>query len=201
MERSRRSGQVDPRVFGIGLVSIGRANPSLSIEQGSVSSTTAKGSHPFAHESETGDWVFRGALVSFHVQTAGNVYHMGVWHVTFLFPQQNQRRVETHVSTSPSFPQSCPTKEQLSRPKSPRLNGGGRYSQPLFTASSRKHLTCPYQQSPRFARVKRPYTAEQVVSKRGSIPISYPSDILAKKLWHIFSRHAENSTPSHTYGA
>jgi len=56
-------------------------------------------------------------------------------------------------------------------------------------------------QSPRFARVERPYTAEQVASKRGSIPISYPSDTLAKKLWGIFSQHAENNTPSHTYGA
>jgi len=62
------------------------------------------------------------------------------------------------------------------------------------------HLTRTHQ-SPRFARVKRPYTAEQVVSKRGSVHISYPSDILAKKLWRIFSQHAENKTPSHTYGA
>ena len=61
------------------------------------------------------------------------------------------------------------------------------------------HIFLP--QSPRFARVKRPYTAEQVVSKRGSVPIFYPSDALAKKLWGIFSQHAQNKTPSHTYGA
>ncbi|KZV80635.1 isocitrate lyase, partial [Exidia glandulosa HHB12029] len=30
--------------------------------------------------------------------------------------------------------------------------------------------------SPRFSRVKRPYTAAQVVSGRGTIPIAYPSD-------------------------
>lgn len=93
----------------------------------------------------------------------------------------------------------CPTKEQLSGPKSPRLNSGGRSSRSLLSVGL-PHLTYFYQ-TPRFARVKRPYTAEQVVSKRGSVSISYPSDALAKKLWSIFSRHAENKTPSHTYGA
>ncbi|KAL5482821.1 ICL1 [Sanghuangporus weigelae] len=55
--------------------------------------------------------------------------------------------------------------------------------------------------SPRFARTKRPYTADQVVSKRGTIPISYPSDIQGKKLWRLLSEHWKNKTPSHTYGA
>jgi len=54
---------------------------------------------------------------------------------------------------------------------------------------------------PRFARVKRPYTAAQVVSKRGTIPISYPSDLQGKKLWEILVGHAKNGTVSHTYGA
>ncbi|KAH0831911.1 Pyruvate/Phosphoenolpyruvate kinase-like domain-containing protein [Lanmaoa asiatica] len=39
--------------------------------------------------------------------------------------------------------------------------------------------------SPRFARAKRPYTAAQVVSKRGSIQIQYPSDIQGKKLFAL----------------
>nr|BAD93181.1 isocitrate lyase [Fomitopsis palustris] len=54
---------------------------------------------------------------------------------------------------------------------------------------------------PRFNRVKRPYTAAQVVSKRGTLPISYPSDVLAKKLWASLTQHYKNGTPSHTYGA
>ncbi|OCH94463.1 isocitrate lyase [Obba rivulosa] len=54
---------------------------------------------------------------------------------------------------------------------------------------------------PRFARVKRPYTAAEVVSKRGTLPITYPSDVLAKKLWASLSKHWKNKTPSHTYGA
>ncbi|KDQ62572.1 hypothetical protein JAAARDRAFT_189872 [Jaapia argillacea MUCL 33604] len=53
----------------------------------------------------------------------------------------------------------------------------------------------------RFSRVKRPYTAAQVVSKRGTLPIQYPSNVQAKKLWKILSGHFERGTPSHTYGA
>ncbi|KAF9242565.1 isocitrate lyase [Melanogaster broomeanus] len=55
--------------------------------------------------------------------------------------------------------------------------------------------------NPRFARVTRPYTAAQVVSKRGTIPITYPSNIQGKKLFALLSQHAKNGTPSHTYGA
>ncbi|KAJ7366760.1 isocitrate lyase icl [Mycena albidolilacea] len=55
--------------------------------------------------------------------------------------------------------------------------------------------------NPRFARVKRPYTAAEVVAKRGTISIQYPSNILAKKLWTTLSEHAKRGTPSHTYGA
>ncbi|EMD40302.1 isocitrate lyase [Gelatoporia subvermispora B] len=54
---------------------------------------------------------------------------------------------------------------------------------------------------PRFARVKRPYTAADVVSKRGTLPITYPSDLLAKKLWASLTEHWKHKTPSHTYGA
>lgn len=39
------------------------------------------------------------------------------------------------------------------------------------------------------------------MSKRGTLPISYPSNILAQKLWAILSVRFKNGTPSHTYGA
>ncbi|KAF5389209.1 hypothetical protein D9757_003476 [Collybiopsis confluens] len=55
--------------------------------------------------------------------------------------------------------------------------------------------------SPRFARVIRPYTAADVVSKRGTIKIEYPSNVQGKKLFNLFSEHAKHGTPSHTYGA
>ncbi|KJA24092.1 hypothetical protein HYPSUDRAFT_184406 [Hypholoma sublateritium FD-334 SS-4] len=55
--------------------------------------------------------------------------------------------------------------------------------------------------NPRFARVVRPYTAADVVSKRGTLPIQYPANDLGKKLWVTLSEHAKRGTPSHTYGA
>jgi len=55
--------------------------------------------------------------------------------------------------------------------------------------------------SPRYKGLVRPYTAEQVVGKRGTLPISYPSDVVGKKLWNLLSQHYKNGTPSHTYGA
>ncbi|KAI9443454.1 isocitrate lyase [Lactarius indigo] len=55
--------------------------------------------------------------------------------------------------------------------------------------------------SPRFAKTKRPYTAADVVSKRGTLPISYPANVVAKKAYSLFTEHFKRRTPSHTYGA
>ena len=35
----------------------------------------------------------------------------------------------------------------------------------------------------RWRQTRRPYTAEQIASKRGNIKIDYPSNVMAKKLW------------------
>lgn len=55
--------------------------------------------------------------------------------------------------------------------------------------------------SPRFALVKRPYTAESIVSKRGTFPTTYRSDAQGKKLWSILQSNKANGTTSHTFGA
>ncbi|KAI9204571.1 isocitrate lyase [Polychytrium aggregatum] len=55
--------------------------------------------------------------------------------------------------------------------------------------------------SPRFAQVKRPYTAEEVVAKRGTLHQSYASNDQAKKLWSVLMKHKANRTASHTFGA
>ena len=39
----------------------------------------------------------------------------------------------------------------------------------------------------RFKNVKRPYSPEDVVSKRGTLKLNYPSDDQAKKLWKVCS--------------
>lgn len=37
----------------------------------------------------------------------------------------------------------------------------------------------------RWRYTKRPFTAEQIVSKRGNLKIDYPSNVQSKKLWNI----------------
>ncbi|ORY22123.1 isocitrate lyase [Naematelia encephala] len=60
-----------------------------------------------------------------------------------------------------------------------------------------------FQKQPRFARTNRPYTAADVVSKRGTLQLSYPSDVMAKKLWKILESKArgEGGGVTATYGA
>ncbi|TFK77543.1 isocitrate lyase and phosphorylmutase [Pluteus cervinus] len=56
--------------------------------------------------------------------------------------------------------------------------------------------------SPRFESIKRPYTAESVATKQGSMPpVPLPSNLLADKLYGILSRSAAAGKPVHTMGA
>lgn len=49
----------------------------------------------------------------------------------------------------------------------------------------------------RWRHTRRPFTAEQIVSKRGSLKIEYASNAQAKKLWRILEhRFQVNSPPS-----
>ncbi|KAM7188389.1 Isocitrate lyase [Naviculisporaceae sp. PSN 640] len=55
--------------------------------------------------------------------------------------------------------------------------------------------------SPRFKGIKRDWTAADVVSKRGSLPQSYPSSLMARKLFNLVQSHLSTGTPIHTLGA
>ncbi|KAL4751377.1 isocitrate lyase [Aspergillus terricola var. indicus] len=52
----------------------------------------------------------------------------------------------------------------------------------------------------RWRYTKRPFTAEQIVAKRGNLKIEYPSNVQAKKLWGIVERNFKNKEASFTYG-
>lgn len=52
----------------------------------------------------------------------------------------------------------------------------------------------------RWRHTKRPFTAEQIVSKRGYLPIDYASNAQAKKLWKILEHRFETRDASYTYG-
>lgn len=52
--------------------------------------------------------------------------------------------------------------------------------------------------SPRYKGIKRPYSAEDVVSKRGSLQQSYPSSLMARKLFNLLNERAAAGEPVHT---
>ncbi|PSS27513.1 hypothetical protein M430DRAFT_62755 [Amorphotheca resinae ATCC 22711] len=52
----------------------------------------------------------------------------------------------------------------------------------------------------RWRYTKRPFTAEQIVAKRGNLKIEYPSSTQAKKLWKILENRFQNRDASYTYG-
>ncbi|KAI0545281.1 isocitrate lyase [Xylaria curta] len=53
---------------------------------------------------------------------------------------------------------------------------------------------------PRWRYTKRPFTAEQIVSKRGHLQVQYPSNAQSKKLWNILENRFQNRDASYTYG-
>jgi isocitrate lyase len=53
---------------------------------------------------------------------------------------------------------------------------------------------------PRWRHTRRPFTAEQIVSKRGHLKIEYPSNTQAKKLWGILEGRFNSKEASYTYG-
>lgn len=52
--------------------------------------------------------------------------------------------------------------------------------------------------SARYNGIKRPYSAEDVVSKRGSLQQTYPSSLMARKLFNLFEERAAKMEPVHT---
>lgn len=53
----------------------------------------------------------------------------------------------------------------------------------------------------RYNGIKRPYSAEDVVSKRGTLQQTYPSSLMASKLFNLLKQRAAAGEPVHTMGA
>lgn len=47
----------------------------------------------------------------------------------------------------------------------------------------------------RWRYTRRPFTAEQIATKRGNLRIEYPSNAMAKKLWKTVEERFTVSTP------
>jgi isocitrate lyase len=52
--------------------------------------------------------------------------------------------------------------------------------------------------SPRFAGIKRPYSAREVATKMGTLQQAYPSSVMARKLFDLLNERAESGSPVHT---
>lgn len=52
----------------------------------------------------------------------------------------------------------------------------------------------------RWRYTKRPFTAEQIVTKRGNLAIDYPSNAQSKKLWKTLEKRFQDKDASFTYG-
>ena len=55
--------------------------------------------------------------------------------------------------------------------------------------------------SPRYKGIKRPYSPDDVVSKRGTLQQTYPSSLMARKLFNLLEERANEGKPVHTMGA
>ena len=55
--------------------------------------------------------------------------------------------------------------------------------------------------SDRFQGIQRPYSAEDVVDKRGTLQQVYPSSLMARKLFNLFKEREAKGEPVHTLGA
>lgn len=52
--------------------------------------------------------------------------------------------------------------------------------------------------TPRFEGIKRPYSAQDVVCKRGSLQQTYPSSLMARKLFNLLKEKSAAGQPVHT---
>jgi isocitrate lyase len=55
--------------------------------------------------------------------------------------------------------------------------------------------------SPRWKGVKRPYDAQSVVARRGTLQQVYPSSVMARKLFNLLEEREAAGEPVHTMGA
>lgn len=55
--------------------------------------------------------------------------------------------------------------------------------------------------SPRYKGIRRPYSAQDVVSKRGTLQQVYPSSLMARKLFNLLEERNAEGKPVHTMGA
>ena len=99
-------------------------------------------------------------------------------------PPPSSRTLVSHASPADSY-QLLPTKEKA-----------GLAEDALFDQEVKD--VDGWWATQRYTGIRRPYTAEDVVSKRGTLQQSYPSSLMARKLFTLFQEKAAVGEPVHT---
>ena len=78
----------------------------------------------------------------------------------------------------------------------PTAEKGGAAEDALFTQEVEN--VKQWWASPRYEGIQRPYSAEDVVGKRGTLQQIYPSSLMARKLFNLLKEKAAVGEPVHT---
>ncbi|ROT41050.1 mitochondrial 2-methylisocitrate lyase [Sodiomyces alkalinus F11] len=107
------------------------------------------------------------------------------------------------LSTSPRMAQSPPAKAFAAPADAfqllPESSKAGSAEDALYDAQIKEVEA--WWQSPRFEGIKRPYSAADVVSKRGTQQQTYTSSLMARKLFNLIREREAEGKPIHTMGA
>lgn len=117
-------------------------------------------------------------------------------HSTRLVPAALPRAPRCSLSTGPTtVARRVPTEAYQLLPASAKY---GSTEDALF-AEQAKQIHVWWSEA-RFEGIKRPYSIEDVVSKRGTLQQIYPSSLMARKLWELLERKAAKGDVVHTRG-
>ncbi|KAK3721919.1 mitochondrial 2-methylisocitrate lyase [Vermiconidia calcicola] len=100
------------------------------------------------------------------------------------------------LTVSPPLPSTQPTESFQLLPESQKA---GAAEDEIFNEQVKQ--VREWWASSRYKGIKRPYSAEDVVSKRGTLQQVYPSSLMGRKLFNLLEERASQGKPVHTMGA
>ena len=110
------------------------------------------------------------------------------------YPRNTARAMSSHLPTvKPPLSTALPSDSYQLLPTSEK---SGAVEDILFTQEVED--VKQWWTSPRYEGIRRPYSAEDVISKRGTLQQTYPSSLMARKLFNLFKEKAAIGEPVHT---
>ena len=114
--------------------------------------------------------------------------------ILHLKPRYTARAISSHLHTvKPPLSTTLPSDSYQLLPTSEKI---GAAEDDLFNQEVED--VRQWWASPRYEGIRRPYSVEDVVSKRGALQQTYPSSLMARKLFNLFKERAATGEPVHT---